>query len=494
MRMLADLITNLTAQSIPEIEITGLCMDSRCCLQRHCFLAIQGEQAHGLDYLTSINPAVVLTEVSRSWNEQSIQALKTEVPYPIIIIKNLSALISQIASAFYQHPSQKMQIIGITGTNGKSSISSYIAQALGQGSAMFGTLGVGRYGHLMETGMTTPDPLTSQSLLASLVKQNIKQVAFEVSSHALVQNRVAAVNFEIAIFTNLTRDHLDYHGDMETYAKAKKGLFNYPNLKWAVVNVDDEVGLDILNQLHPNIKAISYSLSDKNKAPSFIFAKEIKRHERQQAIYFESSWGHGCVNSHLISDFNASNLLATLAILLINQIPLPEAINKLEKLVTVAGRMQYFGGEHQKPLVVVDYAHTPEALKQVLLSLRNYCKGRLYCIFGCGGERDTGKRPLMGEVAFAIADEVYLTDDNPRTENSKQIIEGILKGMPNKCHVTIEPNRAVAIRQAIDEATPNDLVLIAGKGHENIQLIGNLEIPFSDVEQVKQALAGENND
>ncbi len=493
---LPDLLADYTHQAIPQIEIQGLCLDSRNCLAGDCFFAIQGTQSHGLDYLMRMNPAVVLAEPSDNWSEQEIKDLAKGLPYPLLMIPHLSTLISDISARFYHYPSQKMTLIGITGTNGKTSISSYIAQAMQPDCAMLGTLGVGRYGALTATHMTTPDALTLQKLLAQLYAQNIQQVALEVSSHALVQHRVKGISFKIAVFTNLSRDHLDYHGDMEHYAKAKSLLFKQPDLAWAVINQEDTMGQQLIAQMPASVNLVGYGLAipQQIKTPYFIFAEKIERHLDQQRVYFQSYWGKGDFTTPLMSDFNIANLLATMAVLLIQDIPLQQTMQKIQQVEAVAGRMQYFPQQAQKPLVVVDYAHTPDALKQVLLSLKPYCKGELYCVFGCGGNRDKGKRPLMGEVAFAVADQVYLTNDNPRNEDQRDIIKDILKGMPNKRHVTIEPDRAVAICQAITDAKADDVVLIAGKGHENVQFIGDLEIPFSDAEHVKQALSGEHND
>ena len=469
-----------------DIIIHGLALDSRQCQVGDLFIAIQGETTHGLDFLTHLKPAAVLAEPSKNWSTADIQALAKNNSCPIIMIENLSALVSQIAAKFYQQPSQKMQVIGITGTNGKTSIAHFIAQSLAD-CAMIGTLGVGKLSQLKYTGMTTPDPISLQRILAELVAQQIEQVAVEVSSHALAQNRTAAVDFDIAIFTNLSRDHLDYHLNMHAYGEAKALLFKSDTLKWAIINTDDSFGRQLIKNLNHQIKAVSYSIEQSPLSQYYIVCEKTTRKDADLIIHFKSYWGNGIIQSPLIGDFNILNLFATLAVLLINQIPLKNAIARLNQIKNAAGRMQSFKIKGQ-PLVVVDFAHTPDALQKALAALRPYCRGQLYCVFGCGGNRDKGKRALMGESAEKMADKIYLTDDNPRFEESPMIIDDILKGITDKTKVIIIPERKKAIQQAIQQAKPQDVILIAGKGHEDYQQILAKKHPFSDSIEVKKIL------
>jgi len=312
----------------------------------------------------------------------------------------------------------------------------------------------------------------------------------EVSSHALTQGRVNAIKFESAIFTNLSRDHLDYHGDMESYAEAKSTLFKLSGLKNAIINVDDEAGRNIADNLANNINCIRYGTNKKFNPD--VYASNVVLDQNGLSLTVFTPWGQGTLNAPLIGDFNVSNLLAVLSLVLLQGLDFKEALKRLATIKSVQGRMQRFGSENT-PLVVVDFAHTPDALKQALTSLRQHTKNNLWCVFGCGGERDQGKRPLMGEVAAEKSDYIILTNDNPRSENAEKIIEEIKSGIKNFEGLTIEQDRHSAIHFAISHAQQGDVVLVAGKGHENYQLIGDTKEPFNDADEVKQqleALAG----
>jgi UDP-N-acetylmuramoyl-L-alanyl-D-glutamate--2,6-diaminopimelate ligase len=353
-----------------------------------------------------------------------------------------------------------------------------------------GTTGNGFPGDLQPATHTTPDAVDAQRILADLLAQGAGAVAMEVSSHALDQHRLEAVPFHTAVFTNLSRDHLDYHGSMHAYATAKRRLFHTPGLQLAVINTDDEAGVELLENLKGQVRTVACHGGGRTLgADEFIRLESLQQGPRGLILELSSSWGQARIDSRLVGDFNASNLMLVLAVLLAWDVPMEEAVARLETLETVPGRMQTFGGG-DLPLVVVDYAHTPDALGKALSSLRAHCQGKLICVFGCGGDRDRGKRPQMGALAEAMSDRVVITDDNPRHEASPAIIADILEGMDDPGAVLVQPDRAKAIACAIEEAVPGDLVLVAGKGHETTQQVGDLRLPFSDLEQVRRRLGG----
>jgi UDP-N-acetylmuramoyl-L-alanyl-D-glutamate--2,6-diaminopimelate ligase len=343
---------------------------------------------------------------------------------------------------------------------------------------------------------TTPEAINVHSLLAEYVQQDVKVVAMEVSSHALSQGRVNAVHYDVAMLTNLSRDHLDYHGDMQSYASAKRRLFDWKNLKHAVVNLDDAFGAELAESLRDGeVEVLGYGLSKdslllaERLGVRMVFGDKLNMDAQGMTLSIHSSWGRAELHSRLIGRFNAANLLGVLAVLLVSGIELVDAVRELEHQKAVAGRMQTLGGK-DKPTVVVDYAHTPDALEKVLQTLIEVTKpvgGKVICVFGCGGDRDRGKRPMMGTVASKLADESIITSDNPRTESPKAIIDAILFGVQGK-HEIIE-DRAHAIARAVSMAQAVDTVLIAGKGHEDYQEINGVKLPFSDSEVVRRALS-----
>jgi UDP-N-acetylmuramoyl-L-alanyl-D-glutamate--2,6-diaminopimelate ligase len=367
---------------------------------------------------------------------------------------------------------------------------------LGRKSAVLGTLGNGLPGALQSTANTTPEAISVHGLLAEYVGQGVESVAMEVSSHALDQGRVNAVHFDVALLTNLSRDHLDYHGDMQTYASAKRKLFNWPQLKHAVVNLDDAFGVELAASLRDkSVEVTGYGLNKDSLQLAerlgirMVFGGHLNMDAQGMTLHINSSWGSAELQSHLIGRFNASNLLGVMAVLLVGGIEISRAAKELEQQKAVAGRMQTLGGK-DKPTVVVDYAHTPDALEKVLQTLREVTKplgGNVICVFGCGGDRDRGKRPMMGTIATKLADETIITSDNPRSESPKAIIDAILFGVEGRYQV-IE-DRAHAITRAISLARTVDTVLIAGKGHEDYQEINGIKHPFSDSEVVRRALS-----
>ena len=403
---------------------------------------------------------------------------------PNLPVKGLREQAGMIADEFYGHPSLKLWIAGVTGTNGKTSCSHWLAQAmtrLGRKTACIGTIGNGFPGALAETINTTPDPITLHGMLADYLAQGAAGVAMEVSSHGLVQGRVSGMHFDVAVFTNLSREHLDYHGDMQAYGDAKRRLFSWPELHAAVVNVDDAYGRQLAAELSGDgVRTMTYGLQ-----AGEVRGCNLRLSAAGLAMDVETPEGNARLESRVLGRFNAYNLLAVLATLLVSGVALQDAVRVLGETEPVAGRMQRLGGG-QAPLVVIDYAHTPDALEKVLVALREQTAGQLLCVFGCGGNRDKGKRPLMGEISSRLADGVIVTSDNPRNEDPAAIIADIVAGMGGNYHVEVD--RAAAIDMAVSRAHAGDVVLIAGKGHEDYQDVAGVRLPFSDVEVARRAL------
>lgn len=484
------------AQVDPQVDcdITGLTLDSRQVRPGSLFLACAGIAHHGLEFFRQAverGAAAVVCEPDERWDPSAIQALAGTSSVPLYPVAGLSAEVSALAGRFYADPSHRLAVFGITGTNGKTSCSHYLAQLFSPEHicGVIGTVGNGLPGELESATHTTPDAVTLQAQLRDLRDRGADMVAMEVSSHALDQGRAAAVRFDVALLTNLTQDHLDYHADMAAYAAAKLRLFTDCEINCAVLNLDDPFADRVLAALPGRVRSIGYS-TDVRKVPQteqWLKATSIVPDPEGMSLTIDSSWGQGQVASRLLGRFNASNLLAALAVLLYRGTPFATALEKLARVETVEGRMQRLGGG-DLPLVVVDYAHTPDALEHALQALREHVGGRLVCVFGCGGDRDRGKRPLMGAIAERLADRVLVTDDNPRTESGDRIVAEVVAGIQQPDRVRVVRDRAVAIATAIREAQPGDLVLVAGKGHETYQLVGDEVLHFSDREQVEQAL------
>lgn len=480
-----------------ERDISGLSLDSRSAAEGDLFFACAGGRTHGLRFLQHALEAGVAAVAWEPTDELSIlpESAAGNSVVPIIEVKGLGELLGVIASRFYGAPSEKMLVVGITGTDGKTSCSQFLGQSLDRDMhrcGVIGTLGYGLVGELNEASHTTPDALRVHALMSDMQERDARYVVMEVSSHALDQGRVNGVSFAIAILTNLTRDHLDYHGDIASYAAAKRRLFGLPGLQHAVLNHDDLFGCELINDLGDKLNVVSYGFGDAilPSGVQRIQGSDLKLSRDGFSFSVVTPWGNGAISSSLLGRFNASNLLAVLAGLLLLDIPFADACARLESLVTVTGRMERFESPHAgHPLVVVDYAHTPDALASVLSALRDHCAGKLWCVFGCGGDRDRGKRPLMGEVAQVHADEVIITDDNPRHEDPDQIVADIMAGI-TRPETRVIRDRADAIREAVLQAGNQDIVLVAGKGHEEYQLIGDRRLPFSDRAFVRELLAG----
>ncbi|OGV78020.1 MAG: UDP-N-acetylmuramoyl-L-alanyl-D-glutamate--2,6-diaminopimelate ligase [Methylotenera sp. RIFCSPLOWO2_02_FULL_45_14] len=463
-------------------SFTAITSDSRQVKAGALFLAYPGSHSDGRDYIAQ---AIQAGAAGVAWESKGF-VWNPSWQISNVAVDDLKTKVGEIAAEFYHYPSRELSMIGVTGTNGKTSVSQWIAQALtalGQKAAVIGTIGNGFVGDesLTEASNTTPDAILLQAMLADYAKHGADAVAMEVSSHGLHQGRVNGVEFDLAVLTNLSRDHLDYHETMQDYAAAKQELFTWHSLGLAVLNADDEFGQSIATLLTAQNKPLmTYGLTQGN-----VRGTALRLHQQGLTMQVTTPKGDALINAPVLGRFNAYNVLAVLATLLALEVSLQDAVSAIAKIKPVLGRMQQFGG-NDKPLVVVDYAHTPDALEKVLLTLREQAQGKLICVFGCGGERDLGKRPLMGAVADQLADTVIVTSDNPRSENPAHIIQQVLSGF-TKTPLT-EPDRARAIRQAVQLAQVGDIVLVAGKGHENYQEVAGIKLPFSDAEVVQLAL------
>lgn len=471
---------------LAEMPVSGICLDSRSVKPGDVFVAVSGGEHDGRNYIDQAiasGAAAVLAEA---------RGLRAE-RHNVIAVKDLNLQLSDIAGRFFGDPSDHLVLTGVTGTNGKTTCSQLLAQLfslLGEPAGAMGTLGYGVVSSaktsMTDTGMTTPDAITVQSILSDFVADGVERVAMEVSSHSLDQARVKGLSFHTAIFTNLSRDHLDYHGDLVSYAGAKMQLFAMPGLTNAVINVDDPVGAEIALQLPPTVNLCSYSLVNANAS---LYAKEVVASATGTRAMLQTPWGEGELNSALLGRFNLQNLLAVIGAACCQGLDLVDVLSVLPQLKPVSGRMELVGGDAGGgPQVVVDYAHTPDALEKVLATLQEHCSGQLWCVFGCGGDRDRGKRPQMGAIASRYADSVIITNDNPRSESAESIAEDIREGIAGGSTVITCLDRAEAIRLAVDGADASDIVLIAGKGHESYQLLGAERLPFSDQVQARLAL------
>lgn len=469
----------MTAYQI-KTSVNHITTDSRKVQQGSLFLAYPGETSDGRAYIADAIKSgadmIIWDSEKFTWNPDWV--------VDNVAVKHLRQEVSGIASQFYKNPSEKLWVIGVTGTNGKTSITHWLSQCFNQlqrKTAVIGTLGNGLPNQLDETSNTTPDAVLLQTMLAEYVAEKVEVVAMEVSSHGLHQGRVRGVNFDVAVFSNLTRDHLDYHQTFEAYAAAKRSLFEYSNLKHAVLNADDDFGKTLAHDL----KAAGKNVLTYGIETGDVQATNVQLEKTYFTFDTTTPFGSAPVKARLIGKFNVYNVLAVLATLLASKVGLMDAVAAISHIESAKGRMQMLGGE-DAPLIVVDYAHTPDALEKVLETLKAQAPSKLICVFGCGGNRDAGKRPIMGKVASNLADAVVVTSDNPRDEAPDAIVEDILKGMQG--HYAVELDRAKAIAIGILTAKPDDIVLIAGKGHEEYQEIKGKKHYFSDVENAKSAL------
>jgi UDP-N-acetylmuramoyl-L-alanyl-D-glutamate--2,6-diaminopimelate ligase len=481
------------------VKVSRLVLDSRRVQPGDVFLALPGAHADGRNFIADAvarGAAAVLYERGEEniavpdAGHCSPPVPQMEVPSvtPTIAVDNLTALAGEIAHLVYGRPSEQLWTVGVTGTNGKTSISQWIAQAmtaLDRKCGVIGTLGNGFPPHLEESPNTTPDAVSVHATLARFRTQDAVACAMEVSSIGLDQGRVNGVHFDVAVLTNLTRDHLEYHGTMAAYGAAKARLFDMPGLGAAVLNLDDPFGVELAARLKGRVPTIGYTLQGGGGTDRLLYPAELAETATGLAFTLDGVR----FTAPLVGRFNASNLLAVTGALLARGETLTAIAAVLTQLTSPPGRMQPLGG-NAMPLVVVDYAHTPDALEKVLTTLRGTALargGKLVCVFGCGGDRDAGKRPLMGAVAEKLADRVIVTSDNPRSEDPQTIITAIRAGM--KGNAASETDRASAIRQAIAQAAAGDVILLAGKGHEPYQEIAGVRLPFADGAIAQSALA-----
>ncbi|TCL06509.1 UDP-N-acetylmuramoyl-L-alanyl-D-glutamate--2,6-diaminopimelate ligase [Sodalis ligni] len=488
-RNLRELLAPWTP-SAPDQGLREMTLDSRTAASGDLFVAVAGHKTDGRSYISQAIAQGVAAVVAEADGVAGDGELRVLHGVPVVYLSQLNRRLSALAGRFYQQPSLKLRLAGVTGTNGKTTTTHLLAQwtqLLGEVSAVMGTVGNGLFGHEVPVENTTGSAIDIQQTLYQLQRQGATFAAMEVSSHGLVQYRVADLHFAAVVFTNLSRDHLDYHGDMEHYEAAKWRLFaDYP-VAQRVINADDEVGRRWLARL-PDAVAVSVAGQLPDPRPArWLRVDNVEYHNTGVSIRFDSSWGDGQIKSRLIGEFNVSNLMLALATLLALGYPLAELARTGSKLQSVCGRMEVFHGGG-KPTVVVDYAHTPDALEKALTAARLHCHGKLWCVFGCGGDRDKGKRPLMGGIAEQYADRVVITDDNPRGEAPQAIIDDILAGLLDAGRAMVIPGRAEAVTSAIMQASEQDVVLVAGKGHEDYQLIGQQRLDYSDRTTVARLL------
>lgn len=466
-----------------DIRIAGLTLDSRQVASGDAFVALAGARAHGLAHAAQ---AVQRGAVVILVDAQDAGAAADHVgAIPVIRVSDLAARLGSLAARLYADPSRDLDVIAVTGTNGKTSVVHLLAQALslcGQRVATIGTLGSGLHGALSPGQLTTPDAIQLQRTLAGFRDADVTHVALEASSHALDQGRMDGLHVDLAIHTNLSRDHLDYHSTMQAYGAAKRKLFERPGLRRAIINIDDAFGRQLAAPLDAGLL-----LSTGSHADVDVRAQGVVLDPQGVLFDLHTPWGDACVRSGLLGRFSVDNLLAVTAALGELGVPFARIAAALEQLQPVPGRMNRVGSAG-KPLVVVDYSHTPDALEQALESLRAHGVHQLGCVFGCGGERDSGKRPQMAEAAQRHADWVVVTDDNPRSEDGDAIVAQISAGFVGMDNVTIERDRAAAIALAVDRAKVGDAVLVAGKGHETTQDMAGTLHPFDDLAVARAAL------
>ncbi len=503
---LLEIVEGVDSDALAEVSadlfVNGLTLDSRAVKQGMLFIALKGTQVHGMEYALKAQQQGAVAIIYEAGLAQNKSELLADLTIPVIEIEGLVWQLGEIAQRYYQIVDDNQQvkanyglkIMGVTGTDGKTTVTHFFAQAMNalvaNKAAVIGTLGIGFPNDLQQATHTTPDVLTVHKTLHQLANKGVEYIAMEVSSHALDQERVNGVNFDVAILTNLTRDHLDYHGTIESYAAAKQKLFLRPEVSTVVLNQDDDFSqqiVDKLNQGGSNKVVLRYAVkSEKSDIDAELIAQNASFSNK--GIQAQVSYGdqQGVLKVAVLGWFNLSNLLATLAAMLSLDVKFSDALEALSHVKTVPGRMEKINASDV--LVVIDYAHTPGALESVLKALRGHTQQRIFCVFGCGGDRDKGKRPLMAEIAEQDADVVIVTDDNPRTESPPLIMQDIMAGFKQAEKIVVEHNRAKAIRYAMQQAQAGDVVLIAGKGHEQVQIFAHKTEVFDDRQQAVEAL------
>lgn len=477
--------------------ICGLTLDSRLAATGKVFVALPGHKVDGREYIAAAIEKGATAVLAHTDFPEKHEKVDWVGAVPVIHFCQLSRQLSAVAAQYYA-VSNKLNVIGVTGTNGKTSVSQIIAQLvtlLGQKAAVMGTLGNGLWGELIDSGNTTADAITVMQQLSAFEQQGATVCAMEVSSHGLVQGRIEAVPFNTAVFTNLSRDHLDYHGDMASYAAAKKRLFKFASLKNGIINLDDTVGANWLDEFTATpapAKAQLFSFSVANTQADF-YCQNTQFDDQgvSATLIYPANNGSEKLSANLVSpllgEFNLSNVLAAISALSLQGIDMAEILRVLPQIKPVAGRMERFSG-HNKATLVVDYAHTPDAIEQALKALRVHCHGQLWCVFGCGGDRDKGKRPLMAQAAKAFADRVMVTSDNARSEDPQAIIDDVLAGLSLPEQALSNIDRISAIKQVVAQAKPHDIILLAGKGHETYQEVAGKRLDYDERALAKQLM------
>jgi len=471
----ADLLRGFA--EAPDMPVSGIASDSRRLDTGFLFLACDGADSHGLDYLEQAKAAGACAV---AWDADT-REMPDDIGIPAIAVPNLASHLGEIANRFYGYPSQVLKTIGVTGTNGKTTVAWLLSQCLQQldnRCGYVGTLGYGVDELVAADGMTTPAAIELQGRLNEFIGAGATHVALEVSSHALSQGRVDGVEFDAVLFTNLTRDHLDYHGDMQGYFEAKAQLFLAHPARHKIINIDSEFGVELASRCGQAVVAVSTNFDRVANGRPYVFVRSIVATEAGSEISITSSWGDRTLNLPLPGDFNVANAAIVLAYLLASDIDLEQACDVLELVTAPPGRMQRIAAANAT--IYIDYAHTPNAIESALRALRPHCRGDLWCVFGCGGDRDAGKRPMMAGLAQKLADRVVVTSDNPRFEQPQNIIDAILTGFDSEYEAIVIEDRAAAIAWTIANAKSGDVVLIAGKGHEGYQEIAGKRLPFSD--------------
>ncbi|WP_434358378.1 UDP-N-acetylmuramoyl-L-alanyl-D-glutamate--2,6-diaminopimelate ligase [Parasalinivibrio latis] len=474
-----------------DAEITGMVLDNRKVRPGDLFVAVKGHQVDARRFIPDAVASGCAAVLATSDEQKPHGSCDDVSGVPVVYIDGLGQKLSAIANRFFAKPAEGMTLVGVTGTNGKTTISQLAAQwaeLAGECSAVMGTTGNGLLGELKPALNTTGSALEIVETLAEVKAQGASFIAMEVSSHGLVQGRVADLSFDAGIFTNLSRDHLDYHGTMEAYGDAKQLLFTSHGCRHAIINADDSVGSAWLSAMP---EAIAVSMAGEPAHPgSKLWLTSCEYTAKGVSVEFDSSWGKGAFTAPLIGEFNVSNLLLSLATLLSLGYSMEVLLAAASGLHPVIGRMEVFQAS-DKPMVVVDYAHTPDALEKALHASRRHCDGELWCLFGCGGDRDTGKRPMMAAIAEKLADRPVLTDDNPRSEDPALIVADMVAGLAKPDDAVVIHDRAAACRFAIENGKAGDVILVAGKGHEDYQVLASGTVHYSDRETVQQLLGGQ---
>lgn len=490
---LKQLLAGFVDADIDErLSVNGISSDSRMTELGHLFMACKGIHSNGSDYIVeAIEAGASVIAI-----EEGLDC-PDGIDIPVYTVSELAQNIGVIASRFYQHPSRELSLIGITGTNGKTSISWWLAklytQLTDQSCGLVGTLGAGRFPDLDTAIHTTPDAITLHKHMAEFTAANINVAFMEASSHALEQGRTAGLQFNIGVFTNLSHEHLDYHGDLSSYRNSKARLFQHDGIECAVLNIDDETGRIFATELASKLELITYAINSRDEnikvVHKHIQARTENIDEDACKVFISGSFGQTEFVTRIKGSFNVSNLLAVIAVLLRLGFLLEDIITVITELEAVPGRLEQFDASNGAK-VYVDYAHTPDALEHALATLKAICNGKLICVFGCGGNRDSSKRAKMGAVVSQLTNKIIVTDDNPRNESPEQIVMDIIAGIPDSADVIIEHDRSKAITQAINMAASDDVVLVAGKGHETYQEIKGKRYPFSDRQQVRNCIEG----